>query len=160
MLSKKSDDVDMQQKNAVQALSSQPQIHFFDRPPAGDRLRCILCNTRAYLFTSNSVGQIAGHFVEWSRLPTYSASGDRLRCILPNGVMGLPCFDGHVGVDSMEQGDLRHMAASGRRLLQSDPKTPPPNRLSPIHPRPRGTGASYPNLSSLGSCVPRTERMD
>ena len=35
MLSKKSDDVDMQQKNAVQALSSQPQIHFFDRPRAG-----------------------------------------------------------------------------------------------------------------------------
>ncbi len=35
MLSKKPDDVDMQQKNAVQALSSQPQIHFFDRPQAG-----------------------------------------------------------------------------------------------------------------------------
>ena len=28
------------------------------------------------------------------------------------------------------------MVASGRRRLQSDPKTPPPNRLPPIHPRP------------------------
>jgi hypothetical protein len=34
-------------------------------------------------------------------------------------------------------------------------QTPPPNRLPPIHPRPRGTGAPRLNLSNSDSCVPR-----
>lgn len=36
----------------------------------------------------------------------------------------------------------------------SSPKTPPPNRLMPIHPRPRGTHAARPNLSESGLLCP------
>ncbi len=51
------------------------------------------------------------------------------------------------------------MAASGRRRLQSDPKTPPPNRLPPIHPRPRGTGTLGAPTSSSAHGSPPPDRL-
>jgi hypothetical protein len=51
------------------------------------------------------------------------------------------------------------MVASGRRRLQSDPKTPPPNRLPPIHPRPRGTGTLGAPTSSSAHGSPPPDRL-
>ena len=53
--------------------------------------------------------------------------------------------------------------ATGHCELQTTPqnptcKTPPPNRLPPIHPRPRGTGAPHLSLWPSGSYVPRKRR--
>ena len=92
-------------------LLSTPKSAIADSPPpAGDRLRCVLCDTRASLFTSDSVGQIAGHFVECSRLPTYFRHrGDSAPHIESSGPDS--CVPRLRGMD----GDSRHMAANGRR---------------------------------------------
>jgi hypothetical protein len=55
--------------------------------------------------------------------------------------------------------------ATGRCELQATPqnptsKTPPPNRLPPIHPRQRGTGAPNISLCPSGSNIPRGRSKD
>jgi hypothetical protein len=87
----------------------------------------------------------------WTVEPVHSSPRARASAPRLNLSSSDPCAPWQLRMD----GDPRHMAASGRRRLQSDPKTPPPNRLPPIHPRPRGTGTlGAPTSSSAHGSAP------